>query len=59
MAATVAGVAVERDAGRVQRLHVPLDGPDRHLEFPGELRGRQSALACRSKMIETRRLARI
>jgi hypothetical protein len=43
IAATVTGVAVERDAGHVQRLHVPVDGPDRDLEFPGELRGRQPA----------------
>lgn len=43
IAAAVTGVAVERDAGRVQRLHVPVDSPDRDLEFRGELRGRQPA----------------
>ena len=44
VAAAVPGVAVQRDAGRVQRLDVPVDRADRHLELAGEL-GRGQAAA--------------
>jgi hypothetical protein len=43
VAAAVPGVAVQRDAGLVQGLHVPVDGTDRDLELPGQLRGRHPA----------------
>jgi hypothetical protein len=39
VATGVARVAVERDAGRAQRLDVPVHRADRHLQFVGELGG--------------------
>ena len=43
VAAAVPGVPVQRDAGLVQGLHVPVDGADRDLELTGQLRGRHPA----------------
>ena len=43
VAAAVTGVAVQRNAGRVQRLDVPVDGADRHFELGGELGRGQAA----------------
>jgi hypothetical protein len=44
VAAAVAGVAVQRDAGRVQGVHVPVDGADGDFQLLGQLiRGQAAA----------------
>jgi len=43
VAAAVPGVPVQRDAGLVQGLHVPVDGTDRDLKLAGQLSGRHPA----------------